>query len=74
MVFKVPLESCLGTTGLLFPLGDDLGEFGSNLRSESATCMVNDSDIFPKCCRLHMPTRMFSSEFFSWLRLLLVEY
>lgn len=38
VVFNVPVESCcLGTTGLRFPLGEDLGEFGSNLRRESAT-------------------------------------
>lgn len=48
VVLRVPVESCRGTTGLRFPLGEDLGEFGSNRRRESATCIVNDSDIFGK--------------------------
>ena len=47
VVFRVPVESCRGTTGLLLPLGEDLGELGSNRRSESATWIVKDSDIFP---------------------------
>lgn len=33
VVFKVPDESCLDTTGDLDPLGDDFGEYCSTFRN-----------------------------------------